>query len=200
MKIPFKISAAAFLTSATILSSGVAAASTLNVVEMTDFTTFRGGPELGTLGLGINRISGSVSVQCSVGPFPNSCSAPVFSDFFDAFQVSLSSETRLVSASAEVSNFSTFGGLPNVRSILGSLIEIPADGSYDLFDPLFSGSELSFSIGLSNLPNNGSHSFDYSIVLETESISPVPVPASGALMAGVLFLAAFRRKMGSLSS
>ena len=165
------------------------------ITETTDFSDSLASPTaLGTLDLGLNSISGALSIVCSL---TGSC-AGITGDIEDSFSVDIAAGTQLTDVTIN------FRGLRQISSLSasGSFFDAIFPSNGGAFSLLSAGSEtgtVSFNIENAFLGTSGSEVNTYRLDLTVAAIpgtpTPVPLPAGfPLLLAGLGGFAALRKR------
>ncbi|MGF1500481.1 MAG: VPLPA-CTERM sorting domain-containing protein [Paracoccaceae bacterium] len=185
------------------LAAPALSASALTFSEPSDLSGPIGSEtQIGTLDLGLNQVSGSISATCDV--FATTCTSTGFSgDQFDAFGFDIAPGTELVSAFLTITNLDADqNGTPEVRVRASPPLRPLGAFQQNLTVNLLSGVPLTdsqvFEVS-SQLRGNGAVgetvSFDWQVDLQVEAVQRIPVPAAlPLLLTGLGALVVIRRR------
>ena len=176
-----------------ILSLCSASAAVLSIVESADFSNNSPTESpLGTLGIGINTISGSVSRTCSPS-ITFGCGTTIGDDSSDRFMVDVAPGTEIISVLLTITDFSNPGSfiafVTSIGTVGGSnstLNSISSPTAFSDVDFLSGASSLealllNFTLSAGSGNDGLSSSFNYTATIEVGELAAAPVPVPGAL-------------------
>lgn len=203
-------------TNLAVLAATLALPVQAAVIDEADIGDFSNGSgAIGALDLGTTSVFGEISGECEAPRRGISCD--FIGDHWDTIGFTIAAGTELVGFSftigdLSVTNDSTrpgsatpFARFTRSNPALLSGFPFPTplvdrDGSYGGLDGTLGSGDytIGFSTALGSGPNVGdSVFFTYSVELTTQEVAPVPLPASGLLLAAGLGAFALRRRGAS---